>query len=590
MNADSPPTYEWDTLPWRTIERAVFKLQKRIYQAAQRQDLALVHRLQRVLLASWSARCVAVRRVTQDNQGKKTAGVDGVKSLTPAQRLHLVQRLRVDLKAQPVRRVWIPKPNAPDEQRPLGIPTISNRAAQMLAKLALEPEWEAYFEPNSYGFRPGRSCRDAIQAIFGSIVLKPKYVLDADIAKCFDRINHTALLAKLHTFPALRRGIKGWLTAGVVENGAWFPTPEGSPQGGCISPLVANVALHGLEEAITSAMRRKRDRPTVIRYADDFVVLHADEQVIKQAQQVATEWLGQMGLALKLSKTRITHTLHPYKGTVGFDFLGCSIRQYPVSKSHSGKQSNGDLLGFTTLIQPSPTALRRHREALKTTIGRHGSAPQAAVIHHLNPLIRGWSNYYAGVNAKQQFSEMDHYLFKQLWQWAKHRHRQKTGRWMAETYWHPKQGRWQFGTGTTTLQQHAHTPIRRHTKVRGTKSPFDGEWMYWTMRQGAHPDTPPKAAYLLRQQQGKCPQCGLYLRDGDVLEIDHWIPTSLGGSDQYSNLQWLHRHCHDQKTARDGSLPGGADNNGQISEEPDEANSFMSGFEAERRGRPRRLG
>ncbi len=492
MNADSSPTYEWNTLPWRTLERAVFKLQKRIYQAAQRHDLVLVHRLQRLLLASWSARCVAVRRVTQDNQGKKTAGVDGVKSLTPAQRLLLVKHLRVDLRAQPVRRVWIPKPNAPNEQRPLGIPTISNRAAQMLAKLALEPEWEAYFEPNSYGFRPGRSCHDAIQAIFGSIVLKPKYVLDADIAKCFDRINHTALLAKLHTFPALRRVIKGWLTAGTVENGAWFPTLEGSPQGGCISPLLANVALHGLEEAITSAIGRKRDRPTVIRYADDFVVLHADVQVIKQAQQVAAEWLGPMELALKPSKTRITHTLHSYEGAIGFEFLGCSIRQYPVGKTHSGKQSNGNLLGFTTIIQPSPPALRRHREALKATIGRFSSAPQAAVIHHLNPLIRGWANYYAGVHAKQQFSEMDNYLFKQLWHWAKHRHRQQSGRWIAETYWHPKQGSWQFGTGTTRLQQHAHTPIRRHVKVRGAKSPFDGEWMYWTMRQGTHPDTPPK--------------------------------------------------------------------------------------------------
>ena len=187
MNTAHHPMYEWNTLPWRTIERTVCKLQKRIYQASQRGNTDLVHKLQRLLIHSWSAKCLAVRRVTQDNQGKKTAGVDGVKSLSPQQRMHLVQKLRVDLKTRPVRRVWIPKPNNPTEKRGLGIPTLFNRAAQMLAKLALEPEWEAKFEPNSYGFRPGRSSQDAIQAIYGSINQKPKYVLDADIAKCFDQ-------------------------------------------------------------------------------------------------------------------------------------------------------------------------------------------------------------------------------------------------------------------------------------------------------------------------------------------------------------------------------------------------------------------
>ena len=273
MNTAQQPMYEWKTLPWRMIERSVFKLQKRIYQASQRGNTDLVHKLQRLLIHSWSAKCLAVRRVTQDNQGKKTAGVDGVKSLSPRQRMHLVEKLRVDLKTRPVRRVWIPKPNNPTEKRGLGIPTLFNRAAQMLAKLALEPEWEAKFEPNSYGFRPGRSCQDAIQAIYSSINQKPKYVLDADIAKCFDQINQTALLTKLHTFPLLRRVIKTWLKAGVMENGAWFPTEEGTPQGGVCSPLLANIALHGLEEAITAAFpqfsRGERWKPTVVRYADD---------------------------------------------------------------------------------------------------------------------------------------------------------------------------------------------------------------------------------------------------------------------------------------------------------------------------------
>ena len=244
MNTEQKPMYEWNTLPWRAIERSVFKLQKRIYQASQNNDSVLVHQLQRLLISSWSAKCLAVRRVTQDNQGKKTAGIDGMKSVSPQQRMSLVQILRVDLKTRPVRRVWIPKPNAPAEKRGLGIPTLFNRAAQMLLKLALEPEWEAKFEPNSYGFRPGRSCHDAIDAIYISINQKPKYVLDADIEKCFDRISHTALLAKLQTFPFLRRVIKGWLKAGVIENGAWFPTEEGTPQGGVCSPLLANIAFY----------------------------------------------------------------------------------------------------------------------------------------------------------------------------------------------------------------------------------------------------------------------------------------------------------------------------------------------------------
>jgi len=180
MNTEQKPMYEWNTLPWRAIERSVFKLQKRIYQASQNNDSVLVHQLQRLLISSWSAKCLAVRRVTQDNQGKKTAGIDGMKSVSPQQRMSLVQILRVDLKTRPVRRVWIPKPNAPAEKRGLGIPTLFNRAAQMLLKLALEPEWEAKFEPNSYGFRPGRSCHDAIDAIYISINQKPKYVLDAE--------------------------------------------------------------------------------------------------------------------------------------------------------------------------------------------------------------------------------------------------------------------------------------------------------------------------------------------------------------------------------------------------------------------------
>src|SRR4028118_133308 len=242
-------TLEWRDIPWKKLEKCVFKLQKRIYRAASRGDVKTVRKLQKTLMRSWSAKCLAVRRVTQDNQGKKTAGVDGIKSLSPVQRLALVKRLKISRKASPLRRVWIPKPGT-DEKRGLGIPTTHDRALQALVKLALEPEWEARFEPNSYGFRPGRSCHDAIGAIFNAVSQKSKYVLDADIAKCFDRINHKALLEKLNTFPTIRRQVRAWLQAGVMDGKELFPTREGTPQGGVISPLLSNIALHGMEYRI----------------------------------------------------------------------------------------------------------------------------------------------------------------------------------------------------------------------------------------------------------------------------------------------------------------------------------------------------
>jgi RNA-directed DNA polymerase len=275
MSTATASVYEWKTLDWKQIEKQVFKLQKRIYRAAQRDDVKTVHRLQRLLMTSWSAKCLAVRRVTQDNRGKNTAGVDGVKSLPPTERADLGRTLQLPKKAQPTRRVWIPKPGTQDEKRPLGIPTLHDRAAQALAKLALEPQWEAKFEANSYGFRPGRGCHDAIEAIFNTVSKRASFVLDADIAKCFDRINHTALLNKLQTFPTLRRAIRAWLQSGV-DQGELFPTTEGTPQGGVVSPLLANIALHGLEEVICTVLVKLRPKgsrqtwkPQVIRYADD---------------------------------------------------------------------------------------------------------------------------------------------------------------------------------------------------------------------------------------------------------------------------------------------------------------------------------
>jgi len=376
-----PEITSWQGIPWPQVEARVHTLQRRIYRAEQQGQRRKVKSLQRLLLRSTSAKLLAVRRVTQDNQGKKTPGVDGVASLEPGERCLLVQHLNLGQPVQPVRRIWIPKPGT-EEKRPLGIPTMSDRATQALVKLALEPQWEARFEPNSYGFRPGRSCHDALEAIFNEIRYKPKYILDADIAKCFDRIDHPALLDKIDTFPLLRRLIRGWLKAGVMDGRQLFPTQAGTPQGGVLSPLLANIALHGLEERVATAFPKTRKvarwTPAVIRYADDFVVLHPDHDVIRRCKEVIEEWLRGMGLELKPSKTSISHTLEEHEEKVGFDFLGFTVRQFRVGKHHTGQNGHGQPLGFKTLITPSKRKVTAHRDRLKEMLRARRTAPRTS--------------------------------------------------------------------------------------------------------------------------------------------------------------------------------------------------------------------
>jgi RNA-directed DNA polymerase len=560
MSTTETSVYEWADLNWRAIEKQVYKLQKRIYQAAQRGEVKTVHRLQRLLMRSWAARCLATRRVTQDNRGKKTAGVDGIKNVSPERRLQLATLLTLPVKARPTRRVWIPKPGAPAEKRPLAIPVMKDRAEQALVKLALEPEWESRCEPNTYGFRPGRSCHDAIEAIFLAIRYKPKYVLDADIAKCFERINHQALLDKLHTFPAMRRAIRAWLKAGVLDGETLYPTEEGVPQGGGVSPLLASIALHGLETALTGAYpihktidgHRINWKPIVIRYADDFCVFHESEAEIRHIQEQTNEWLKGMGLELKPSKTRITHTLTPCAGHVGFDFLSYHVRQFPVGKTHTGRDAPGRPLGYKTLIQPSKEAMKRHQAAIGAIVREHKTATQAALIAKLNRVICGWVNYHSTRNAKAAFERMAHLTFQKLWSWAKRRHPKKSRHWIARKHWHPERGTWEFtAPDGLRLYRHNRKHIRPHTKVAGRRSIYDGDWAYWATRLGRHPALPVSVAILLKKQQGKCPWFGLYIRTEDVRENDHILPRIADGTDDLSNRQLLHGHCHDEKTRRE---------------------------------------
>jgi RNA-directed DNA polymerase len=439
-----------------------------------------------------AARMLAVRRVTQENQGKKTAGVDGIKSVKPNERLLMAQQIHPKhwkhSKTPPVRRVWIPKPGK-DERRPLGIPTMSERARHCLAKLALEPEWESQFEANSYGFRPARSAHDAIDAIFHGIRFKAKCVLDADLKACFDNIKQEALLNKLHTTTALKHAVKGWLKAGVLEDGIFAPTEAGTPQGGTISPLLANGALHGREEAILSKRHRKHgEQPILIRYADDFVVLHSNLEALKQAEQKLVHWLAEMGLTMNAKKTRITHPLIPHEGNLGFD-------------------------------------------------------------QELNPVMWGWSNYSRTVVSSHIFSTCDRHVWFQLQSWARRRHSRKKRSWIDAKYWKQVDGRDTFCTPQgANLRLHRDTAIQRHEKVKGTASPFDGNLLYWSQRLKAHPLMHARKAKLLHKQKGKCRWCELLFRDEDIVEIDHI--DHIHGNNKLSNLMLLHLHCHDERHSK----------------------------------------
>ena len=534
----------WQDILWMKVHRHVFRLQKRIYQATQDGRVRTARKLQKLLMKSWYARLLAVRRITQDNQGKRTAGIDGVKSLMLEKRLALANRLYLDGKAKPLRRTWIPKRGSA-EKRPLGIPTQHNRAQQTLVRQALEPEWEAKLSPQTYGFRPGRSCWDAIEAIFHGIKFRPQFALKVDIAKCFDRIGHDALLTKTQTTPVIRRQLKAWLKAGLWENHQLFPTEAGTPQGGSISPLLALIALHGMDEAITRVYPRAR----VIMYADDCVVLHEDRQVLEHCQHLLMTWLAEIGLTLNEAKSRISHTLEG--DSPGFTFLGFHIRQYRVGKYHSGKGPGGHRLGYKTLIKPAKANIESHLAEIGQIIRRSRALPQSGLINQLNPKIRGWANYYRIGVSQVAYARLDHLVWVKLRYWAHRRHSTKTIGWVIERYWHRIGNRRAFATPPTDrdpvhLLTHSEVAIKRHVKVQGNRSPYDGDWVYWSIRQGRHPSASPRLARLLKTQQGRCRYCRLFFQHDDRIEVDHI--NSDHKDSRYANLQALHGHCHDAKT------------------------------------------
>jgi RNA-directed DNA polymerase len=566
VNGPEDAILDWDTIDWRAHEEHVRRLRQRIFKATQAGDYAKVRGLQKLMLRSWSNTLLSVRQVAQHNAGRKTAGIDGEVALTPRARRELAHRTHRTLarwQALPVKRVYIPKANG--RQRPLGIPVLADRVQQARVKNALEPEWEARFEPRSYGFRPGRSCHDAIEAIYWTLNgkhIKRQWLLDADLSAAFDRIGHDHLLGRLGGFPA-RELIRAWLQAGVVEQGWLTPTEEGTPQGGVISPVLLNIALHGLEEAAgvrycklgRDAAQTVAGSPVLVRYADDLLAIcHSRDQAEQVKAQLAA-WLAPRGLAFNEDKTRIVHL------TEGADFLGCNIRRYP-----SGK----------LLIKPSQQAIRRIRERLATEMRALRGANAIAVIRTINPIVRGWAAYYRSVVSKEVFAAVDDHLWRLTYHWALRAHPNKPKTWVVDRYFgqfNPSRAdRWVFGDRDSGayLVRLVWTRIVRHRMVAGTSSPDDSALaQYWAERQRKQPP-PPLATHTLRllmAQGGRCPLCGEFLLHASdppqsPHEWERWLRVARKAIKQHQvdyrrphataddrQLRLVHAHCQRRHAA-----------------------------------------
>jgi RNA-directed DNA polymerase len=533
----------WPEIDWAATEAAVKRLQGRIYRAAAAGKARQVKSLQKLLVRSTSAKRLAVRRVTQQNAGRDTPGIDGVVCRTPESRMKLADH-GLSLKGyrpQPVRRVYIPKPDG--RRRPLGIPTVRDRAMQMLVKMALEPEWEPRFETNSYGFRPGRCTMDAIVALHATLAPAGAsgWLLDADIAGCFDNIGHDPLLARL---PAFTTTIRRWLKAGAVELGAWSATTAGTPQGGPLSPLLANVALDGMERLfgaedargryVRPSLRRGHNRGvSLIRYADDLVVTAPRRDVLlTHVVPVLAAFLGERGLRLSEAKTRIVHV------DDGIDFLGFNVRR------HRG----------AILTRPQKAKVVRHLRAIRDYLRQHRQASPSQVIAALAPVIRGWAAYYRHGASKHVFHAADHHIVAKLWRWAKRRHPTKSAAWVRSRYFDRE---WKFVDGKAKLARHDEVAIVRHAKVQGKRSPLNpDDQAYWEARRRRRLHEAMrsrKRAVLLWQQGYRCALCGVVFdpdEDMAFVEAHHDTPRRRGGTDRIGNLKLVHRWCHKAHHAR----------------------------------------
>ena len=536
--ARAPSGATWDGINWAGVQRHVRGLQARIVKATQGGRHNKAKALQWLLTHSFSGKALAVKRVTE-NKGKNTPGVDKATWKTPVAKTNAIASLkRRGYSPLPLRRVFILKKNG--KMRPLGIPVMKCRAMQALHLLALAPIAETTADRNSYGFRPERATADAGEQCFNSLAKKAsaEWVLEADIEGCYDNISHDWMIANIPTDQVI---LKKWLKAGFVYQNELFPTDAGTPQGGIISPVAANMTLDGLEAMLAEKFpqaKRSGLKMNMVRYADDFIITgHSQEWLEQEVKPAVVAFLAQRGLALSPDKTKITHIKD------GFDFLGWNIRKY------SG----------TLLMKPSKANVKAHLDKIREVIEANKTAKQADLISRLNPGLRGWANYHSHVVAKETFARVDATVWSMLWRWAVRRHPNKSARWVKQKYFKTRGSRnWVFAAtekeddGTTReriLLHESDTPIRRHIKIKADANPYDRQWEpYFESRWGTKMLNSARGRRKLyrvwRRQDGTCSTCQQPITKSTPWVTRHIVQRAAGGSGAASNLQMHHLSCH----------------------------------------------
>ena len=532
---------EWQALNWPTLHHTVRRLQMRIVKAVQAGRWGKGKALQHLLTHSFAAKALAVKRVTE-NSGKRTPGVDGLLWNTPEKKAEASGHLRQQgYRPHPVRRLWIPKPQGRGS-RPLGIPCMVDRAMQALYLHGLEPIAETTGDPNSYGFRQGRSPADAIEQCFTVLNKRksPKWVLEGDIQSCFDEISHEWLLAHI---PMEKGILRKGLNAGFLEYGTLYPTEAGTPQGSVASPVLANLALDGLEQELRKPFPKPKNRHNaqvnLVRYCDDWVITARSKEVLEhQVKPVVEAFLAERGLRLSPTKTVITHIEE------GFDFLGQNVRWYT------------DKL----LIKPSRKSIKGLLGKVREVIKGNRPTPAGQLIGQLNPLLRGWANYHRHGVSKVTFAKMDHAIFQALWRWAKRRHPNKPPGWRRQKYFtRVANNHWVF-YGTTRsakkpqepwLDRLALTPMKRPSKVKAAAHPYDPAWeCYVERRLGLKRAATLRGRRTLldlwREQNGICPVCEQPITHITGWHNHHIVWCWQGGSDGVANRVLLHPNCHRQ--------------------------------------------
>jgi RNA-directed DNA polymerase len=468
IHASSRRLPKWTSINWKKVKKTVQKLQMRIAKAVREGKLRLVKSLQWLLTHSFYGKLFAIRRVVT-NKGKATPGADGVVWNSPKKKMQAVNLLsRRGYRPYPLRRVYIRKKNG--KLRPLSIPTMRDRAMQALYALALVPVAETIGDLNSYGFRDSRCCADAIKQCYNCLAKRhsAQWILEADIQACFDRIDHEWMLNNILTDKKI---LRSWLNAGYIDEGKFYPTKAGTPQGSIISPVLANMTLDGLEIAIKNAVP-KDAKVNMIRYADDFIVTGKSKAILQEKVKPAIHaFLSQRGLNLSGEKTRITRI------EKGFDFLGQNLRKF----------------GGKFIVTPSKSSVKGIVSKTKKIIKSHLGRATTEMLRVLNPVIRGWANYHRHACSKKAFSYVDSCIFNNLWKWAKRRHPHKKAQWIQNRYFRSIGNRnWCFfatnktekgGTEFLDLIQMSTIRIVRHTKIRGMANPYDIRWQgYFSKR------------------------------------------------------------------------------------------------------------